>query len=621
MRGYLVAIVLALGCIDSASAVCPIFPTHYSVGVTATDNTCNYNDVQSAIAAVGSCPVVIDITPERSYLNQHLSIAGKNVTLQGWGAGVTCAAFASSVCQTCGPNSTAPLLTLDGGSSGGPVLSISGDSHVNLQNLTITHGNAGAGDGGGIAYSGSGSLALGATTVSSSQAANGAGIEFNGNAGSAASLTLGANTLVIANTASGSGGGIRVEGNARLYALQAQTWISSNHAPNGYGGGIQVLGPALADIGSRGYGSGAAIFYNDAMYGGGIAASATGDTAPVQVRLFSTDAQQPVRISQNSASHTGGGIWLKSFIDSSGLAYAQLCAMDFRIDGNIAQEGTAIYGDSDNSALNGTQGSIVDLLTVDDAATCATPESVTTLGAVHCSGSACNTIDGNVAEDLSANPTPGATILVQNQGHVYSTALALRGNSGAHAVRTFDTPAEFDNCLAVDGAYSAPVFQFENQGQIVGGPGTETLRNCTIANNSIGSGAVIASAYGFTLHDSIVAEPGIATLDYTANAGDLDVKYVVSNSISTLPGGNDVMVGVPTFVDAANGDYHLQPNSLGTDYAPAAGGVDLDGLPRDIDLPSIANTYGPRDIGAYEKQNLFRDCGTSDSLFCDGFGP
>jgi hypothetical protein len=126
-----------------------------------------------------------------------------------------------------------------------------------------------------------------------------------------------------------------------------------------------------------------------------------------------------------------------------------------------------------------------------------------------------------------------------------------------------------------------------------------------------------------TLHDSIIAQPGVATLDYTGNAGDLDIKYVMSNNISTLPGGADVVVGVPTFVDAANGDYHLAKNSYGLDFAPAITGDDrdLDGLPHDQDLPTVPNVYGVRDLGAYERQNLFNECGTSDSLFCDGFEP
>jgi len=37
--------------------------------------------------------------------------------------------------------------------------------------------------------------------------------------------------------------------------------------------------------------------------------------------------------------------------------------------------------------------------------------------------------------------------------------------------------------------------------------------------------------------------------------------------------------------------------------------------------PSLPNVCGPRHLGAYERQNLFRERGTIDSIFCDGFGP
>jgi len=635
---YLLALA-ALCATSNAAAICSEF-THIRVGDTATDHACGYNDIQSAIDAVGStCPVVIDVTREHLYGSGgfctpgqsggcHLTIADKNVTLQGWGDGITCTSFNTGVCQICGPGQSVPLVTLDGASSGGPVLSITGTSHVTLNNLTITHGNAG-GNGGGIAFGADGSLALNATTVNFNEAMNGGGIDFNGIGSSAASLTLGANSLILFNTASGSGGGVRVEGNARLFALQPQTLIGYNHAPNGYGGGVQVVGPARADIGSPGYGSGGVIFYNDAMYGGGLSLYANGESDP-KARLFSIDAGRPARISQNTASHTGGAVHMMPSapgITSFG-APAELCAYGFRLDGNIAQEGTAIYGDTQSTTFYGSQSSQV-VLDHNESESGGSlycsgdSQSIADLGAVPCTGNGCNTIDGNVAEDGNAQPTPGAAILIQNGGELQSTALALRGNHGAHAVRTLDVAAQLSNCLAVDGVYSAAPFQFENQGGLGGGPGTETLQNCTIANNSIGSGDVIASGYGLKLHDSIIAQPGVASLDYTGNAGDLDIQYVMSNNISTLPGGNDVVVGVPTFVNSANGDYHLANDSYGLDFAPPIAGDDrdLDGLPHDQDLPTVANVYGPRDLGAYERQNLFRECGTSDSIFCDGFEP
>jgi hypothetical protein len=172
----------------------------------------------------------------------------------------------------------------------------------------------------------------------------------------------------------------------------------------------------------------------------------------------------------------------------------------------------------------------------------------------------------------------------------------------------------------VDGNYSGAPLKFDNQGGIAGGADTEHLQNCTFANNTIGGGnAAIASAYGLTLLDSIVAQPGTRTLDYTGPANQLAVNYVLSNDLSTLPVSTGVVQGAPTFVDASQADYHLAKTSLGLDFAPPVSGDDrdLDGLPHDQDLPSVPNEYGVRDLGAYERQ--LRYCGAGDTFFCDDF--
>ena len=75
-------------------------------------------------------------------------------------------------------------------------------------------------------------------------------------------------------------------------------------------------------------------------------------------------------------------------------------------------------------------------------------------------------------------------------------------------------------------------------------------------------------------------------------------------------------------MNAGAGDYHLQITSLGIDFAISppdnrpAPTIDLDAMPRVFDLPSIPNTYGPRDFGAYEH---FPPCYRLGTMFCDGF--
>jgi hypothetical protein len=59
--------------------------------------------------------------------------------------------------------------------------------------------------------------------------------------------------------------------------------------------------------------------------------------------------RKPVEIRGNTANGLGG-IYLKGFYAFGGAnASAALCAAIFRIDGNVATDGTAVYADVDYS--------------------------------------------------------------------------------------------------------------------------------------------------------------------------------------------------------------------------------------------------------------------------------
>ena len=637
-RFFLILLLLPI----AAQAICPVFPAHYSVGADVAN--CSYNTIQAAIDAVGGCPVVIDVTREHLYGSGgfctpsqsggcHLHVDGKNVTLQGWGDGVSCYDLNHSVCASCGPGQTGPLVTLDAANAGGSVLSATsgnGATYVTLRNLTLTHGaTAYDGSGGGINYNGHGSLMIEDSFVSYNYAGYGGGINMKG-AGGSALLTLGANSVTWFNTAQFSGGGVRLEGDSRLIAIQPQTLIGFNtatgHNPvsntdsGGFGGGLEVLGPAQADIGSPGYGSGGVIDNNHARYGGGISANAPDDLNRPDVRLFTVDAANPVRISNNAADNTGGGIYLGPYVDESGYQVASLCATNFRIDHNVAQEGTAIYGDADSSVVQGTYGSIL-LLNVSQTidSDCNSPQPLSELGSVECTpGLGCNSIDNNTAQNSSAVPTAGSAVLLQNVSYLTGDRLMFRGNHGAHAIRGFDAPTVLSNCLIVENTTSGELLRQENQGDVgETSPGFTTLQNCTISANTIGGTNVVSSAHGLILADSIVDQPGVPTLAYSGNSNYLAINYVLSNDTSTLSSGIGVVQGAPTFVAAAQSDFHLQATSLGIDFAPPIAGDDRDrdGLPHDQDLLVVPNLYGDRDLGAYERQYT---C-AADTVFCNGF--
>src|SRR5450432_1450176 len=427
------AALCVLAC-SHAAALCLAYPGHLRVGADPVN--CQANDIQTAIDAVGICPVIIDITREHTYTTQHLTIDNKpNVTLQGWGDGVTCAQIPNFFGGYAPPDTIAPLVSLDGSNDGnGRVVTITGNSNVSVRNLTIENGSASdAASGGGISFDGQGALELTRSTVSFNNAGYGAGINVNGSSGPA-TLTLDADTLILLNTASTSGGGIRMQGNSRLYALKPNTLIGYNHAPNGYGGGLEVLGPASADIGSSGYGGLGVIYDNDAQYGGGIDILTFNDGDAI-VRLFTTDPNNPVQVSGNFASHTGGAVYLKPLFTGGDSA---LCAYDFRIDDNAAQEGAAIYVDADYSLGTPTGGSIAFNTTLNYGATnfCAKASLTSEFGAVTCApGVPCNQFVGNKAEDQNGQGTEGSTILLQNSSEMYSDRFSARANTGAHLLR------------------------------------------------------------------------------------------------------------------------------------------------------------------------------------------
>lgn len=595
-------------------------PPEFYVGNTASDTACTHASLQSAIdAATCAYGTTIFVTGEIPYTDQQLTIAGKNLTIVGRGSGDRC----GTICNgTCAPP-TSPNVAIrgnddNGGHSNASIFTISGDSHVTLRYLDL-YGASIGGDGGAIDFEGTGSLALDTTYVRANNAANGGGVQFNGTGdGDPATLSLLAYTQILNNQASGDGGGIRVAGNAVLDVVQPQTLIQFNRAPNGRGGGIEIVGPADANISSTGHIAGATrvgvVDRNSAAWGGGIAVIATDAGTEPDVHLFATDTSIPVSVTNNTASHTGGGIYLKP---KNLYWHANLHARDYRIAYNVAAEGAAIYADVDTAFAQQDTGSLVALGPVGIAGD-GVPAG---LGAVACTNmAACNTIDGNETTD----PTQGSIILIQDSGYLEANRFSMRGNRADHLIRVVgdDVRTELYNGLMAGNDIRHELLHYSGDNDFI------VIDSCTFARDLIGTTHVIHAESALRLSATIIDEPGTLALDYSGSSADLTTNYVLSNDTTTLRAdGIGLMQGEPLFVDAVYGDYHLQQTSLGVDFAPTSNGTyvgnstDLDGQPRNIDLPGIGNGYGKQDIGAYELQNLFRECGAADSLFCDGFEP
>jgi hypothetical protein len=581
------------------------------------------NPIQDAVDAAANTPGVdyvwisndMDSGTRHNYTGQHIHVNDPDgVIIEG--------GFVSCSDPNIGDNETT---TISGaGNDGGPVFDIaSGGGDVFLGNLFITGADRGANSyGGGISFNGTvaGALILRNATVSLNHAAFGAGIDVEGYT-AAAALVIEQNTLILNNSASQSGGGIRIAGNTRLFATDPQIWIGFNHADSGDGGGINVVGPARADIGSPGYNGIGVLSSNTAKYGGAVSLYSApppnpSDFSIAEARFFSVDGSHPVQISNNSASTAGGAFVMFSNTHDCGAANcldeANVCLFDARVNDNIAPNGSVAYGYSAPG---------IERLSVNQGGNCG-PEAPTALGAQACqAGVACDEMNDNINEDDIGNPTGGSMVeMTSDDSLIAAERLHVQRNTGAHAFSMSQSNAYFDqsftlrDALVADNQWSGEVMSLTTA------DGGSTIDRCTIAGNSIGTGYVLLiDGAAATLTNTIIDQPGHSTLDFnSSSSNNLTANYVLATEILELGTRTGVMQGEPTFVDAANSDYHLKYGSLGIDFAPAGTGSDLDRQPRTVDMVLVNDLFGPMDIGAYELQRA-PPCIASDTIFCNGF--
>jgi hypothetical protein len=601
MKGIRRAFVLSAGLI--------VAPMSHATQIfkVGSDAACTQTRIQDAIDAAAASPGedYVWIASNQDYGEAHVVIQDQVVDVVG----------GFSDCSA--PDAGVAITQVSGAGNGGSaVFEIRGDSTVFMSNLWIRDADSG-GDGGGIDFAGKGSLRLERTTVSLNTAEHGAGINFRGSGG-AAELHIGHDTLILSNTANVSGGGIRMEGSARLFVLEPQTLIAFNSAAgtDGKGGGIEQLAPARIDIGSPGYNGGAVVQFNDADYGGGIAVNTNNDDTAF-ARLFSTDPHQPVQIANNTAHKTGGGIWLNpcsGVADCYGWAY--LCAQDFRIDNNIAQEGAAIYADVDTDFTGFSARSYV-LLNRNSEFNrqCLVPEPMEDLGAVACAADApCNELAYNVTENDAGDPTDGSVILMQTDGHLNAIRFRMHHNVAAHLIRSVDddegNTTDLSRCLFTDNQLTASAILHTPDGG-----GVFAVDECTFARNSIASGAAVeVNHVDTTITRSIFDQPGVPILS-SPNWDHVTATDVMAQDLSTLPPSTRHLVATPSFIDPDHGDYHLRLDSPGLDYTNSDHILDLDGNTRKVNQ-AAENVFGMQDLGALETQ---LGCSVSDSVFCNGF--
>ena len=571
----------ALALITSTDAVA----LQFRVG---DDGSCSHATVQAAVNALpASGAHEIRIANSATYSAQAITLSSRTVTMSGGYANCDAAA-----------GGTRALLNGAGGSSNS-VLTIGGSGNdIILENLNLIRGDeVSSGNGGGIDFRGTGTLTLRNVGISQNYAGYGGGIHFAAENGTA-ELRIEAGTTILLNTAQYSGGGVRLEGRATMTMTAPNSSIADNDALGinpannqplyGTGGGVMVVAPAKAYIASSGIGNGT-IVGNRARYGGGIGVVGTGEIDDnAYLYLYSIDPLRPVRVYGNRASNTGGGI----FADTVSLSNGILCSFDVRIDGNIAQEGSAIYADSDFGTIDFTWGSWAFINTDAPEYNCTRP-----VGSVRCAaGVACNTIEGNQTQDTAGNATAGAAILVQNDGVLTATRVSIRNNVGAHAFRAFESNIGLGTVAFSGNTVSGPLLRLEDES-------TLRVADATLAGNSIAASQVISLNGSLDMRRSILWQPGKTSL--TQSDGSRTINQVFASEIASLGAGASATP--PRLVDPDRGDVRLRASSLAVDYLEAIPGNDFDveSMPRNRRLEIIPRTPGAvRDLGAYERQAL-----------------
>lgn len=576
---------------------------HGAVIRVGTGSGCDFTTIGDALDSLADGDHNYQILVTGQTFAENLVVDGKFFTLDG--------AYANCTDTTRGGTTT---ITRD--HTGDSILEVRGNSQVVLANLTITNGSITSlnGAGGGINFDGHGTLTLANVAVVNNYAGYGGGINVDPSGGDA-SLYLKAGTVILNNTAQYSGGGIRMHDSSTLYALEDHTLIFGNQAigfngttpRDGYGGGIEFVAPSRGYIGSPGYNGEGVVTGNTARYGGGISLTGAGGNSDYpRLELFTTSASAPVRISANRATVSGGAIQLEPNYGISTNSIPYLCAYEFRIDGNYAPNGSAIY------AADGT-ASYTHFNLTPNGLDCG-PDPFTTFAAVRCqAGIACNQIDGNISKDANDQPTNGATLFFNDLAQLDAYAVSIIDNQGGRALdlRTDygagSIPETLSVCLIANNVLTGEVISTSNNTPL-------SLKKCTIAGNTIGGGNVLSMSDDFDVLSSIVWQPGKTAFAHVGGTGSLTANDLLTSDTGSFAGasGFNVFNADPRFIDPAHDDFHLQPASGAVDAGKTGvvGSTDRDGKAYCRDMSLVANLYpaagtaGACDLGAYELQSI-----------------
>lgn len=548
-----------------------------TVGIAGLSNNCTVSTVQAAIdeARRRGGHQVVWITRNvagGSWTNQRLNITDQDVDLVG----------GFDDCNDITPSDYTYLSGVGG--TAAPVLRIRGGGVISIKGLAFVGGDASAGgDAGGIDYQGRGSLNLEETVVLSNSATGHdvGGVDFEGSGGQAF-LTL-LNGVSISENAKA---GLRVSGTATLTMTGERNFIWNNGTA-----GLLIAHPAQAFIGAASFDN-RGVFHRNG--GPGIVASTNGSgTGTAFVKLYSADVWRPLGFTANA----GPAIVVNS--RDAGASRMTVCAKNIRIADHIVALNTVPNNNGNLISVEG-QGAHFALNTE-----CDYPPDA---------GQQCAPLGQTFCNLLQDNSVTGGRALVGavDGGSAEVHNVRVTGNNAPYILQTVqaagmaDSQIDAKNLLIDQNNVILNLINVNPGGVFVGS-------NLTLTHNS-GKFFSLRSEVPtfFSLSASIVnQEQPLLTMSGNPLLTQL-LGVLAPNGIGVRP-GHVLVLGSPSYLP---GTFQLSPFSLGIDYAPAAGGSDIDGRPRDVDDPFTPNHEGPRDLGAFETQVL-----GSDRIFASGFQP
>ncbi|VAW46576.1 hypothetical protein MNBD_GAMMA02-954 [hydrothermal vent metagenome] len=513
-------------------------------------------------------------------------------------------------------NATSIATIINATVAGEPVIFISGNTQRNsitIANFTLTGAEPlGFSLGGGLSVSGAdASVTLNQMSIRNNENFSGGGIlVFGGD------TDIAAFNLSVENNNAIAGGGIFCSGTDNSVLVNGAIdnfWGIKQNVSTGDGGGVYVGDGCRFtsyvgsnDTGAFGFDERGILQNTATNHGGGIFATGGGIVNLIGTQFcffgcFGYDSE-PVSVRFNTA-------------DS---------------DGDDAGEGGGIYATGANTTVNVTNGYITHNsayqgggVTVADTANYSTNSTLQR-----------SSIFGGPITDVVCWSPGSCNQLVRNRGDFRGGAVFAKTGGTAQINRTqftanranfgtavyslnADSNIEIEGALMYGNGDNGTGGYDDNNVIRVGTDARIELAWSTVADNNILDSDEIVDSGGGTIRllSSIIHESNPVPVMATSTPASQLFDCMLLHEDASLEGnGFAINVDDPSFVDRANGDYHIDFNaSPAMDYcdslnAPAF--TDSDNDQRGWDWSGINNIQGPYDVG-YDEQN--------DLIFANGF--